>query len=100
VHTDFRQQRTYPPREQSSNGDVPYEPNYYQIQAVGMRQRKAARAQLVMTVLFRNETARSTGREANFMFFPLSERPAISVEQEKQNAMKYGPPAATARRTI
>jgi hypothetical protein len=53
-----------------------------------------------MTVLFRNETARSTGREANFMFFPLSKRPAISVEQEKQNAMKYGPPAATARRII
>ncbi|KAH3171345.1 hypothetical protein KXW49_009403 [Aspergillus fumigatus] len=46
VHTDFRQRRTYPPREQSSSGDVPYEPNYYQIQAFGMRQRKAARAQL------------------------------------------------------
>ncbi|KAH1805532.1 hypothetical protein KXX35_001139, partial [Aspergillus fumigatus] len=46
VHTDFRQRRTYTPREQSSSGDVPYEPNYYQIQAFGMRQRKAARAQL------------------------------------------------------
>jgi hypothetical protein len=77
---DFRPRMTYPPQEQSSNGDAPpppppaphtmppaqfptpiphishtpapYEPSYYQNQAFGMRQRKAARAQQVMTVLF------------------------------------------------
>jgi hypothetical protein len=52
VHTDFLQRRTYPPREQSSNGDVPYERNYYQNRAFGMGQRKAARAQQVMIVFF------------------------------------------------
>ncbi|KAF7115349.1 hypothetical protein CNMCM5793_002165 [Aspergillus hiratsukae] len=71
---EFRPRMTYPPQEQSSNGDppppppppvphtmppaqfprpvpqishtpAPYEPNYYQNQAFGMRQRKPARAQ-------------------------------------------------------
>jgi hypothetical protein len=77
---DFRPQMTYSPQEPSSNGDAPpppppaphtmppaqfptpvphishtpapYDPSYYQNQAFGMRQRKAARAQQVMTVLF------------------------------------------------
>jgi hypothetical protein len=52
VHADFPQRRTYPPREQSSNGGALYERNYFQNQAFGMRQRKAARAQQVMTVFF------------------------------------------------
>ncbi|KAH1323326.1 hypothetical protein KXX47_000814 [Aspergillus fumigatus] len=71
--SEFRPRMTYPPQEQSSYGETPpapppaphtmppaqfptpiphishtpapYEPNYYQNQAFGMRQRKAARAQ-------------------------------------------------------
>ncbi|GFF44604.1 C6 finger domain protein, putative [Aspergillus udagawae] len=71
AHPDFRPRITYPPQEQSSNGDpplppppaphtmppaqfptpvphifpAPYEPNCYQNQAFGIRQRKVARAQ-------------------------------------------------------
>lgn len=123
--SEFRPRMTYPPQEQSSNGETPpapppaphtmppaqfptpiphishtpapYEPNYYQNQAFGMRQRKAARAQQVITVFFSNWRR---GNKLTFIFFPLSKRPAISVEQEKPSVMKGGLPAAIARRTI